>query len=453
MAAKYELDMSKGSIFKNIIRFVLPLMFANILQLLYNAADLIVVSNWAGNEAMASVGATGSLFSLLTNVFIGLSIGTSVVVSKKFGAMDNGGVFKSVHTSMLLSIVAGVGAMILGLFVTKPLLLLMATPQGAVLDGAVLYMDIIFLGVPGSLVYNFGAAVLRSVGDTKRPLYILTVSGAVNVVLNLVLVIGFGMAVEGVAIATVVSNYLSMAMVVYALVGAEGAYKLHLRELRFYTQELKEVLKIGIPAGLQSMVFSTANTVIQSAVNSFGEAAIVGCAAAANIEGFVYTAMNSFYQAALTSVGQNYGAKNEKRIYKTIWISLLSVAVVGFTLGLMTVIFDKQLLGIYIKNNPLAVSFGESRMLISGLPYFMCGMMEVLTGTLRGLGYSTVTAINSFVGACGFRIVWIATVLPLHRTMETLFLCWPLSWIMVIIMHTVCILVLRKKAIRKMYAD
>ncbi|MBE6689547.1 MAG: MATE family efflux transporter [Ruminococcaceae bacterium] len=451
MASKFELDMTKGSIFKNIVAFAFPLMFSNILQLLYNAADLIVVSNWAGNNAMASVGATGSLYSLLTNLFVGLSIGTAVLVSKKFGAMDHAGVHRAVHTSVLLSVFIGILAMVVGLLFARPLLVLMGTPEGSVLEGASMYMTIIFLGAPATMVYNFGAAILRSVGDTRRPLYILAFTGAVNVVLNLVFVIGFGMGAEGVAIATTVATYMSMAMVIYALMGADGVYKLYIKELRIYKEEFADIMKIGLPAGLQSTVFGLSNTVIQSGINSFGESAIAGCAAAANIEGFVYTAMNSFYQATLTCVGQNYGAKDEKRINKTIRVATVSVAVVGFTLGLLTVVFSGPLLSIYIKNDALAVEFAKSRMLISGLPYFLCGIMEVLTGTLRGLGYSTITAVSSLIGACGFRLLWVATVLPLHRTISTLFLCWPLSWIVVVIMHAVTILAVKKKAMKRMY--
>lgn len=450
-AVKYELDMSKGSIFKNTIRFALPLMLANILQLLYNAADLVVVSRWAGNEAMASVGSTGALTNLLINVFVGMSLGASVLVSRRYGAQDNEGLYKSVHTSMLLGVLAGIGALIIGQIFSKPLLLLMDTPEGKVLDGAVLYMRIIFLGTPAVMVYNFGAAVMRAVGDTKRPLYILAISGIVNVILNLILVICFSMGVEGVAIATITANYLSAFMVIYALAGADSVYKLHLKEMKIYKEEFREILKIGIPAGLQGSVFSLSNTVIQSAVNSFGAAAMAGSAAGANIEGFVYTAMNSFYQATVTSVSQNYGAKQEKRIYNSIWISMGCVIVVGFTLGALSVIFAKQLLGIYITDSQEALSFGVTRMLITGLPYFMCGIMEVMTGALRGLGYSTMTAFNSLLGACGFRMIWVFLVLPQNRLPEVLFLCWPISWVVVITMHVVCFLVVRKKAIKKMY--
>lgn len=451
MASKYELDMSQGSIFKNIIKFAIPVMFAGILQLLFNAADLIVVSNWSGNDAMAAVGSTGSLNNLLINLFIGISLGAGVLVSRCYGAHDTAGVFRAVHTSMLMSAVMGVIAMVIGLLFSAPLLEIMGTPEGPVLEGATLYMKIVFLSAPASVVFNFGASILRAVGDTKRPLYILSLSGVVNIILNLVLVIAFNLGVAGVAIATSVSNYLSMTLVLFALMHDDGEYRLHLKELHFYKKETIDVLKIGLPSGLQSTVFSLSNTVIQSAVNSFGEGAINGCAAASSIEGFVYTSMNSFYQASLTAVSQNYGAKNEKRINKSILISLLCVFTVGLTVGSLVVFFARPLLSIYIHDFPEAMEYGVKRMIYSCIPYFLCGIMEVLTGALRGLGYSTITAVNSLVGACGFRIFWIFVVLSRYRVPDVLFMAWPLSWLTVVLMHTACLLVLKKKAIKKMY--
>ncbi|MBR2404205.1 MAG: MATE family efflux transporter [Clostridia bacterium] len=446
----YELDMSKGSIFKNVMIFVVPLILGNVLQLLYNAADIIVVSRWSGSSAMASVGATSSLNALIVNLCIGLSVGASVVVSRRFGAGDSQGVHRAVHTSMLLACIAGLVACFLGVFFSAPLLRLMGTPQGQVFSGAVLYMRIYFFGVPASLIYNFAASILRAVGDTKRPLYILAATGLVNVILNLVLVIVFHMGVAGVAISTAVANYLSAIIIIYILAKSERAYALVFKNLRFYKEELSQILKIGVPAALQSSVFSLSNSVIQSAVNSFGTAAIAGSAAASNIEGFVYTAMNAFYQATMTAVSQNYGAKDEKRLSKSIYIPMLCVIVVGFSLGLMTVVFANPLLSIYITDSPEAIEFAKVRMILTGLPYFICGAMEVMAGALRGLGYSVITAINALVGACGLRILWIIFVLPLKRSIFTLFLCWPVSWLVVICMHFVYYMIIRKKAIRKM---
>ncbi len=447
------IDMVNGSIFKSVVAFVIPLILGNILQLLYNAADIIVVSRYAGSKAMASVGATGSLCSLIISLFIGLTAGASVVVSRCYGARDEKGVHKAVHTSIAIGIVAGIIASTIGVLCSGYFLRLMGTPEGEVLDGAVLYMKIYFIGVPAALIYNFGASILRATGDTRRPLYILAFSGIVNVVLNLIFVICLNMSVDGVAIATAVSNYISAILVVCILVRADGVHRLNLKKLKFYKNELVSIVKIGLPAGVQSSLFAVANTLIQSSVNTFGTAAIAGAAASGNIEGFVYTAMNAFYQAAITGVSQNYGAKNEKGLRKTVKVCAASVAVVGFSLGLATVIFARPLLGIYIVDSQEAIDFGLTRMLFVGLPYFLCGIMEVQAGQLRGLGYSTTAMINSLVGACGFRILWIMLVLPLNHTPEILFLCWPISWILVIIMHFVCYKAVKKKALAKMYEE
>ncbi len=446
----YAIDMVNGSIFKSMVAFVVPLIAGNILQLLYNAADIIVVSRYAGSEAMASVGATGSLSALIVSLFIGLSAGAGVVVSRYHGARDAGGVHRAVHTSISLGIAAGLVASCVGIALSEYLLKLMGTPEGKVLDGAVLYMIIYFIGVPASLIYNFGASVLRALGDTRRPLYILAFSGIVNVILNLVFVIELNMSVAGVAIATSVSNYISAISVLIILVRAEGAYHLSFKALRFYGKEFSDIVKIGLPAGIQSSLFSVSNTLIQSSVNSFGTTAIAGNAAAGNIEGFVYTAMNAFYQAAITGVSQNYGAKSENGIRKTVKTCAASVTVVGLALGVLTAVFARPLLGIYITDSKEAIDYGVIRMIISGVPYFLCGIMEVQAGQLRGLGYSTTAMVNSLVGACGFRILWVMFVLPFRRTTEVLFLCWPISWILVMIMHFVCYKVVKKKAYARM---
>lgn len=449
----YELNMSEGSILKNVLLFALPFMLSNVLQLLYNAADLVVVGRFSGHDAMAAVGSTGALVNLLVNVFLGFSLGTSVIVSRKYGAKDTEGLSRSVQTSVLLGLVGGILSMLVGLFFSKPLLVLMDTPEGPVLDGAALYMRIIFLGVPGMLVYNFGAAVLRAVGDTKRPLYILAATGIVNVILNLVLVVGFGMSVEGVAIATATANYLSAAAVLYILIASDSVYKIYPKELRFYKKELLEIVKIGLPAGIQGSVFSLSNTVIQSAVNSFGAASIAGSTASANIEGFIYTSMNAFYQATVTAVSQNYGAKNEKRINQSIVIPMLCAVVTGLVLGGICMLFCEPLLGIYITDSAEAMAFGRSRLYVICLAYFLCGVMDVLTGALRGLGSSTLTMINSLVGACGFRMFWIFAILPQHHSPEGLFLCFPFSWLAVIMLHSICLIFVKKKAMKKMYIE
>lgn len=452
MAKSYELNMTQGSIFKSVIRFAIPLILSSILQLLYNAADLVVVSRFAGSDAMASVGATTTVYNLIVNVFMGFSIGASIIVSRCFGARDRDGLHRGVHTAMTLSVIVGISAAIIGFFLARPVMILMNTPAN-VLDGAVLYLRIICLALPGTLVYNFGAAILRAVGDTKRPLYVLAATGVVNVILNLVLVIGFHLDVAGVAIATAVANYLSMFAIVYSLMHSHGEYRLVLKDLRLHKEELAQVVRLGLPAGLQGSVFSLANTVILSAVNGFGAEALKGNAAGGNIEGFVYVAMNAFYQATLTAVSQNYGARDEKRVNRSIWVPLLCVTVVGLTLGLLCTIFARPLLRIYITDSETALDYGAMRMVVTCAPYFLCGVMEVLTGAIRGLGSSTVSAVNSLIGACGFRVFWVFCILPFYPTLGFLYLCWPISWLVVIIMHTVTLLIVKKRAIQRMLAE
>jgi len=451
MSAKFELDMSRGPILKNIIRFAVPLMLANMLQLCYNAADIIVVSRFAGSDATASVGASSPIINLLINFFIGISVGGSVVVSRRYGAHDDEGIHRAVHTSMLLGLFVSVLVLIIGEFFAKTFLVYLGTPEGKVLNGAVIYMRIYLIGIPASLIYNFGSAILRAIGDTKRPLYILAISGLINVVLNLIFVIVFGMGVEGVAIATAVSNYVSMILILYALIGADSTYKLTIKELRIYKKELAEILKIGVPAGVHSSVFSLSNVLIQSAVNSFGKAAIAAGTACGNIEGFIYAVKNSFAQATLTSVSQCYGAKDEKRMKKCVRVSLLSMLIGGAALCILVTVFSRQLLGIYITDSAEAIDYGVKRMIITGLPYFVGGIMEVLTAYLRGLGYSSISTMNSIIGVCGFRMFWVFIIFPIYRSYEVLYLCWVISWIIVIIMHTISLKVVKKKAIENMH--
>ena len=456
VARKYEIDMSKGSILKNMLFFAFPLMLSNILQLLYNAADTIVVGRWGGPDCLAAVGATGTLTTLLVNVFVGLSIGASVAVSRKYGAGDMVGLHKAAHTTVALGIIVGFASMIVGQLACRPVLRLMGTPVD-IIDLSVLYMRIIFVGVPAQMVYNFGAAILRSVGDTRRPLYILSVTGIVNVFLNLILVIGFGMDVAGVAIATATAHYLSAVAIMYSLVFSDTPYRINFKKLKIYVDEAKEIISVGIPAGLQSAVYNLSNMVVQSSVNSFGTATMAGRTAAGNIESFVYTSMNAFYQATMTSVGQNYGSKCERRIYKTILTGILCASVAGSVLGFLTYAFAPFLLSFYIssdvKNYAKVIEEGVVYMVVVGLPYFLCGIQDVLTGTLRGLGHSKIPAANSFIGACGFRLIWIFLILPHNHTTWFLYLCWPLSWIIIITMHLCTFFAIRKRSIEKMHVQ
>ncbi len=447
---KFELDMTKGSIFKNIILFSIPFMLTSVLQLLYNAADLIVVSRFTGSNAMASVGATASITNLILNISMGLATGGGVVVARKFGQKDNSGMHRAVHTILLLGMIIGLATCIIGFVFSRPLLVITGAPEGAILDGATLYMRIIFLGTPASVLYNFGAAVLRATGDTRRPLYILASTGIVNVILNIILVIVFHMGVAGVAIGTIAANYISAIAIIIIFARSDASYKLHFKKLKFYRSEVLNIIKIGLPAGIQGSLFSLANISIQSAVNSFGAAAIAGSAAGLNIESFMYVVMNTFYQATITAVGQNLGAGDTKRINKSISASLLYVVVAALILGVLCTTFARQLLGIYIADSPEAVGFGIERMKIVCIFYFLIGIMEVLTGALRGLGYSTISTINSFFGACGLRIFWVFFILPLNRSMGFLFLCMPISWMAVCIMHCVTLTIVKPRVFKKM---
>ena len=453
---KTRADLCEGPLWSSIFKFAFPVMLTGLLQSLYNAADTIVVGRWGGAQCLAAVGSTATVTGLLVNFFVGLSVGVAVAISRKYGAGDMYGLNKTAHTAVTISIIAGVASLVLGEVFCYPILELMGTPDD-VINLAELYLRIIFLGTPAQLVYNFGAAILRSVGDTRRPLYILSATGIVNVVLNLVLVIGFHMDVAGVAIATVTAHYLSAAAVMYILMFSDAPYRINLKKLRIDKAELKKIASVGVPAGLQSSIYNISNMAIQSSVNSFGTATMAGRAAANNVEAFVFTSMNSFYQATMTSVGQNVGAKQEKRIYKSIWTGMACATVVGAVLGFILYIFGPQLLGLYVTSDTLdydkVIAEGMLYMTMIGLPYFMCGIQDVMTGTLRGMGHSKMPALSSFIGACLFRIAWIKFVLPFNHSTWLLYLCWPISWIIVITMHVLTFFAVRKKTIEKMYSN
>lgn len=438
MARSHEMDMTHGPILKKVALFSLPLMFSGILQLLFNAADIIVVGKFSGSLALAAVGSSSSLISLLVNVFIGISTGANVLAAKFFGSKNNHDLSRCVHTSIALSGVLGVFVCLLGVFLSTPLLKLMNT-DAEVLPLSSLYLKIYFLGIPATVVYNFSAAILRAIGDTDRPLRYLLVSGIVNVVLNLITVVGFHMSVAGVAIATAVSQYVAAGLVIMCLINSEGAYRLVPQKLKFHKDMLLDVLKLGIPAGLQSSLFSLANVIIQSSVNSFGAAVMAGNSAAANLEGFVYTAMNSLYHATLCFVSQNIGAKQFGRLKKVVGSCVCLVTIVGITLTAVVYFFGPQLLSLYISNSDphreAVLKYGMLRVTIVCLPYFLCGLMEVGCGAMRGLGKSWTPLIVSTLGACGFRILWISTVFSAVRTLECLYLSWPISWLLTLSAH------------------
>lgn len=441
---KYEIDMVHGPILRKMLLFTIPLMCSSILQLLFNAADIIVVGRFAGDNALAAVGSNTALINLLVNLFVGLSVGANVLTAHYYGAKQDKELKQTVHTSVLLGIYSGVILTLIGVAGARTILEMMQTPAG-VLPLASVYLRIYFLGMPATMVYNFGSAVLRSVGDTKRPLYYLTCAGIVNVVLNLLLVIVFKLNVAGVAIATVISQYISVALVIRCMMHETGAIRLAFSELRIDWDKFVRILKIGLPAGFQGVIFALSNVVIQSAVNSFGEVVVAGNSAAANIEGFIYMAMNAVYQATLSFTGQNLGAKQYKRIDKIVLTGELCVTVVGVVLGMSTVFFGNSLLHIYT-DSPAVIEAGMSRLWVIAFTYALCGMMDVMVGGLRGIGYSVMPMFVSLVGACGFRLVWLATIfkIPKFHTISVVYWSYPISWILTLLVHVFCFLWARK---------
>ncbi len=438
------MDMLNGPLLAKIVRFSIPLVCTGVLQLLYNAADVIVVGRFDGPKALAALGCTGSLINLIINVFMGLAIGASVAVAQDYGAGDTKGVNKVVHTSILISAVCGVLVAVIGVCFSGTFLRWMGTPD-EVLPLASKYLIVYFLGAPGSLIYNFGASILRSVGDTKRPLVMLAISGVVNVVLNLIFVIVFHMGVVGVGLATIISQYLSMVMVILYLTKVEGCCHLKLRELRIYRDKLFRIVRVGLPAGLQGSVFSISNVVIQSSINSFGDIVVAGNTAASNIEGFIYTAMNAIYQAALTFTGQNVGAKKNERIHRVIFTCVAIVAVIGLTLGVGAYLLAEPLLAIYLPDDPEAIPSGVTRMMYVCVPYLFCGIMEIFTGGQRGMGLSVTPMITSLVGSCLFRVLWIGTVFARFGTLDALFLVYPISWVLTTLAHMIFYLIHKHK--------
>ena len=456
-AKKYEIDMTQGALLPKVLMFSLPLIASGVLQLLFNAADMVVVGQWAGKECLAAVGSTGSLINLMVNVFIGLSVGGSVAVARSFGANDPAAVHRSVHTAMSLAIIAGLAVGVLGFVFCRPLLKLMDNP---VLDLATTYMKIYFLGMPFNMVYNFGASILRAVGDTKRPLIYLTIAGVVNVILNLILVIVFHMNVAGVAIATVASQAVSAVLVVLCLMRSHGVVHLELKELRIYKRQLIDIAKVGLPAGLQGSLFSISNVLIQSSVNGFGEVVVAANSAGGNLEGFVYTAMNAIHQAALTFASQNLGAGKIKRVRRSVLVCLLTVLAIGFIFGNLMLLCGKPLLSLYLDDpsaiDPLTgitvLEYGIKRLSWMLPLYCLCGLMDVMVGTLRGVGYSIMPMIVSLTGACLFRVVWIMTVFAANPTLDILYMSYPISWGLTFATHLLCYLFIARRKLGKLEA-
>lgn len=446
MSSKYTMDMCNGPLLKKIILFAIPLMLSGVLQLLFNAADVIVVGRFTGNEALAAVGSTSSLINLLINLFVGVSVGANVLLGKHIGARDEENASKTVHTAVTFALVVGIAMIFVGFFLSRPLLELMGTPED-VINLSVLYMRIYFVGMPAFMFYNFGAALLRAVGDTKRPLYFLTLAGIINVIFNLIFVIVFHMGVAGVALATIISEGISAFLVFLCLKGADGVLHLDHRSLSFHKDVAIQMMKIGLPAGLQGCIFSVSNVLIQSSVNSFGSIAMAGNTASANLEGFVYNAMNSLYQTSLSFTSQNMGAKKYKRVDKILIECLVIVMIVGIVMGGGAYLIGTSLLSIY-SSNPQVISYGLLRMSLICVPYFLCGMMDVFVGSLRGMGYSVMPMLVSLTGACLFRIVWIFTIFAMNRSLFVLYFSYPVSWALTATAHLICYMIVRKKVFK-----
>ena len=454
MNKKHSIDMCSGSLADKILLFALPLMASSLLQLLFNAADVVVVGRFAGKEALAAVGSNTSLINLTVNLFVGLSVGTNVVVSRDLGAGRHDNVSHSVHTTMTLALISGIAMMVFGVAMVRQLLEWVSSPTD-VIGLATVYLRIYFLGMPANLLYNFGAAILRAQGDTQRPLYYLTFAGIVNVALNLIFVIALHMDVAGVALATIIAQYISAALVVRCLMQERGPLHLDLKKLGLRKKVVIQIFQVGLPAGFQGIVFSLSNVVIQSSLNSFDDPVLVaGSAAGANLESFVYASMNTFYQAAISFVGQNYGAAKCGRVDRVARLCVGFAVVFGLVLGNLVYLFGTPLAGIYAPGEPDVIQQALVRMGYICCPYFICGIMDVLVGVLRGLGSSIIPMFTSIVGACGLRLLWVAFVFPVYRTPACLYLSYPVTWSITALFHLLFLmLVVRRRAFSKVQSN
>ena len=443
---KKKIDMCNGPLFSGIIRHTVPIILTSILQLLFNAADLVVVGRFCGSISVAAVGATGSLSNLIVNLFIGLSVGCGVSVAQAIGARDDEATHRTIHTAIPAAIISGIVLTVIGVSLSETFLGWMGTPEN-VLELSSVYMKIYFCGMTFNMVYNFGASILRAAGDTKGPLIFLSSAGVINIVLNVIFVTQFNMNVAGVALATTISQGVSSALVISALMKRTDACKFSFKKMHFYSHQLKRMLSIGIPAGIQGSLFSISNVIIQSSINSFGDVLMSGNAAAVNIEGFVYVLMNAFHQSALNFTGQNVGAMNYKRVKKILFICLGCVSVAGLVSGGLVYIFGKQLLSIYITDSPEAIAYGMTRLSLICLPYFLCGLMDTTTGAIRGMGVSLSPMIITILGVCVFRIGWVFTVfqLPQFHTPSCLYFSYTVSWSVTFLIELLAFFMIYKK--------
>ena len=440
-----QIDMTEGPIFSKLLQFSIPLIASSVLQLLFNAADVVVVGRFAGDNSLAAVGSTGSLVNLLVNLFMGLSVGTNVVAANYFGAQKKEELKDTIHTAVLVSIYSGLILTVVGVLGAKPILTFMQAPE-EVLNLAATYLRIYFGGITATMVFNFGSAILRAKGDTRRPLYILFGAGILNFILNLIFVIPLKMDVAGVGLATVISQIIAAILIIILLVKEPDDFHLNLKKLRINKMIFTRIVKIGLPAGFQGIMFSFSNVIIQSSVNTFGATMIAGNSAAINLEAFIYTAMNGFSQGALTFCSQNMGASKTDRIKKVVWISQISIIVIGAVLGALFLLFGTTLLGIFTKSEDV-IQAGMSRLWIIFTTYFLCGMMDGMANSIRGIGHSLMPVISSLLGACIFRIIWLFTIflIPQFHTPQTIFISYPISWILTFIANIIWYNIYMKK--------
>lgn len=444
---KKTVDMTEGPFFKKMLVFAIPIIITGLLQCLYNAADLVVVGQFRGDLAVAAVGSTGSLTNLIVGLFMGLSVGAGVCVAHHIGSKEPEEVKKVLHTSVVLSLICGVVIAAVGYFFSGTFLELMDTPPD-VLPLATLYMRIFFLGAPGAVLYNYIASMMRSAGDSKHPLIFLAVSGVANILLNVFLIVAFDMGVDGVAIATITSQYLSAIMATVYLIRHDGSLRLSLGELRIHGEKLKKILQIGIPSGIQGILFSLSNVLIQSSINSFGDAVVAGSAASASLEGFLYIAMNSIYHVALTFIGQSVGARKFKNIKPLMVYSCIIVTAIGLIGGAILLLFRSPLISLYVSTEA-STAAAMQRLWIIGATYFLCGLMEVFCAALRAFDRSVTAMVISLGGVCGLRILWIQTVFRVFPSPETIYISYPITWIITLALHLTFTVIISKKMIRK----
>ena len=444
---KYEIDMCNGTIMDKLVSFSVPLMISGILQILFNAVDIIVVGRFSGSQALAAVGSTSALINMMINLFIGISLGANVLAARFYAADRKKEMSETVHTSIMLALISGILMVFVGLICARWSLELMDTPDD-VIDQATLYMRIYFVGMPFFMLYNYGAAILRAVGDTKRPLMYLIVSGVLNAILNVFLVVCFHLDVAGVGIATVVSQMVSCILVLRCLYKSEGSYQLRFSKLTIKTRYLGQIFAVGVPAGIQSTVINFSNVLLQSSVNSFGSVAMAGYTAANNVLSFLYVSVNSVTQACMSFTSQNYGVHKFKRMDRVLVDCLILSVGVALALGSVAYFFGPEILQIYTEE-PDVIASGMEILAYTTLTYFLCGIMDLFPGALRGMGHSGVPMILSILGTVGTRIVWIFGIFPSHRSLGVLFWSYPISWILTIIMQVICFCFVRKKVHRK----